>query len=615
MKKKVFSVRIPGSGKEDLKVDSLALISYEWTGDPFDFDVLPHGNSKRNEGFQRTRPCVIKAIRENAKKLAPKEAFSKTLDSCGGVLGAKSSSDMPRSRRQVYSQRQIHGFTGGVRKQTDFEEIYKMVQEQSWVKKFALLQKERESSGESVEVPIIFLASDRMLEVFKKYCVHDSAVAASSVASWSPLFVDTTFDLGPCYVTVLCAIHPEICEAVVPYKEPTVPVAYMLHKNLGAEEFHWFAETLKKKCHLSDDIRARCFVTDDDTALENGMKECTLFSSPCPHVLCGRHLRKNCERKLTEFRVDEKAKQEILVDIFGTEIQISNAFGRMRKGGLVDCNADEYGIAARRMAATWPEEFAKYFMRYKFPKIRDHYLLPVRESAGLGPGLASTNRVENLNMHLKSQQRMGRKGTYLPMDKIIESLRDYTKSLYAKLEGAPFDMGGYRMKDEDRCWKSVGLSFDLLGEDDKKVRLREFALDPTPLDNTVVEKDEFKLSLDLKANLQIPRISSTHPSSIQILEQLACGICKNGADCIRQKLGNLSEFSVEDFSENHRVFNVTQKKGAGTFTCYFGDRKCLNFENYHSLICQHTIAVASFIGELKEHVQYVNDGFSAMTAG
>ncbi len=123
---------------------------------------------------------------------------------------------------------------------------------------------------------------------------------------------------------------------------------------------------------------SRCFVTDDDTALENVLTECSLFSSPCVHVLCGRHLRKNCERKLTGFRVDEKTKQEILVQIFGREIQISKEFGRKRQGGLVDCNVDEYDIAVRRTVPNWPDEFAKYFMQHKYAKIRDHYNSCVR---------------------------------------------------------------------------------------------------------------------------------------------------------------------------------------------------------------------------------------------
>ena len=64
----------------------------------------PHGNSKRvSSSYRRTQISTLSSM----KKIqgTPKVVISAVHNEAGGVLGAKSSIELPRNRRQVYNQR------------------------------------------------------------------------------------------------------------------------------------------------------------------------------------------------------------------------------------------------------------------------------------------------------------------------------------------------------------------------------------------------------------------------------------------------------------------------------------------------------------------------------
>ena len=70
-------------------------------------ELLPHGNSKRSHAsrYVRTKKSVLDDLKKISETKKPKQAFHKVDAQKGGILKAKSESDLPRNREQAQNQR------------------------------------------------------------------------------------------------------------------------------------------------------------------------------------------------------------------------------------------------------------------------------------------------------------------------------------------------------------------------------------------------------------------------------------------------------------------------------------------------------------------------------
>ena len=65
--------------------------------------IRPHGNSKRNKVYRRTRESTKNLLKTELEKSTPKEAVDNVFESKGGVLEVQSAGELPRGRTQAYN--------------------------------------------------------------------------------------------------------------------------------------------------------------------------------------------------------------------------------------------------------------------------------------------------------------------------------------------------------------------------------------------------------------------------------------------------------------------------------------------------------------------------------
>lgn len=59
-------------------------------------EIKLHGNSKGNMPFNRCKPSTVKKLKLSAQVKTPTQALQDIENSMGGVMGARSSCDLPR---------------------------------------------------------------------------------------------------------------------------------------------------------------------------------------------------------------------------------------------------------------------------------------------------------------------------------------------------------------------------------------------------------------------------------------------------------------------------------------------------------------------------------------
>ena len=77
----------------------LALLHYCFDNEEHPVLTRPHGNAKSDTGFVRTMPNTLSKVRKLSENLRP-ELVSKLSQSVGGIIGASSTSQLPRNRQQ-----------------------------------------------------------------------------------------------------------------------------------------------------------------------------------------------------------------------------------------------------------------------------------------------------------------------------------------------------------------------------------------------------------------------------------------------------------------------------------------------------------------------------------
>ena len=82
---------------------ALLMVQYIFDGEEHEITPSPHGNSRQKQagGYIRTKPSILKRVKEVAETSAPRGTFHRVSEERGGYLGASAASDLPRNRTQA----------------------------------------------------------------------------------------------------------------------------------------------------------------------------------------------------------------------------------------------------------------------------------------------------------------------------------------------------------------------------------------------------------------------------------------------------------------------------------------------------------------------------------
>jgi superfamily II helicase len=78
----------------------LAFVQYSFDRKEHKIDIQPHGKSKKEAAFQRTKPSTVKLIKAS---VAENRRPLKEVENLQGMMQAKLSCDLRRDRRQFYN--------------------------------------------------------------------------------------------------------------------------------------------------------------------------------------------------------------------------------------------------------------------------------------------------------------------------------------------------------------------------------------------------------------------------------------------------------------------------------------------------------------------------------
>ena len=205
----------------------LCLVSYRL---PHGFNpvVVPHGNSKSNQPFFPTLPSTKALIEAQSQRSGPKETLNVVSTKLGGVVNARSASQLPRNERQVsyiQSRSKPHASSSGS------DEMFEMIQQAKLGDSTGMFVRETRASPE----PAFVLARDRQLDDLVRFCTNPSV--------FSILTVDPTFNLGAFDVTPTTYRHL-LLESVRSGSPPVLIGPTMVHYHKTFYTYLFFAATL-----------------------------------------------------------------------------------------------------------------------------------------------------------------------------------------------------------------------------------------------------------------------------------------------------------------------------------------------------------------------------------
>ena len=99
----------------DCKGNLQPFVQYRFDRKEHAVDIKPHGNSKKQSSFRRTKPSTLKLVKKSVEEnKRPLRVLREVENIQGGVMSAKSGCDLPQNRRQTYNAKQaskIHSET------------------------------------------------------------------------------------------------------------------------------------------------------------------------------------------------------------------------------------------------------------------------------------------------------------------------------------------------------------------------------------------------------------------------------------------------------------------------------------------------------------------------
>ena len=219
----------------------------------------------------------------------PSALYDELFDEVGG-MDFKCASDLPRSIDQIKYERQK------LRKKTDVDEMA------------TLLQMSKE--GQYI-CNLQWTPSPRMV-VLTENVVQDVVDFCTDPETFTPFTIDTTFNVGPFYVTTTTYKHLKLVDQRSG-KNPSLPGPALFHVKQDTGQFLYFAQTLQERNRNVGDILA--IGSDRFKGYANG------FATVCPVarvIVCKKHAEDDVDRKLSSLGITG-ARNKFKKDIFGSE--------------------------------------------------------------------------------------------------------------------------------------------------------------------------------------------------------------------------------------------------------------------------------------------------------
>ena len=556
----------------------VVILQYKYDGDPEDIKVEPHKSAKKTpKPFYSTAKSTREKIAKKATSaLGPTSIYDDLYEDAGGVIEKSASCTVPRGISQVKYER------AKLRKKHNKDALAE------------LIEKCKDSKGEFVHglqvgpSVRVALASKSQLEDVVKFCCNPE--------EFSIFGVDVTYEIGDFFVTTTSYKHLMVID-----KETgchlTFPGPFMIHTNESADDFHYFASTLKER---NRDIENILFVgSDRQKAIENGISA----QLPIAHFLaCSKHVEDNITRKMALLNISGEAKSEILADIFGER--------RCSTKGLIDSESDEefdaklmslkeqWDDAETRSSRCKTPEFYTYFLHHIASDMKAKMMLPVRRLAQLGDDFYYNNGPESINSALKKeidkQKRESSPGrpskcSYVEFIEIAENfVGRYRRNVHRAVKGdGPYTLAPKfsHLEVTEEQWKRLTpeekvskiSAVDKAGA--KSYGVRE-AGDPKQASEASVCEDEKRCLPDFHC--------SGLPQDLKVTWQNAETILKTGG--VTKVSGAEATFAVISLSNPSRPHIVNCVRNP---KC---DCECYRLKQ----ICSHYIAVSSVQHTLEE---------------
>ena len=229
----------------------------------------PHGNAKHQVvPYHRTQKSTIEKLKQTGGK--PKWVVASVHDDAGGSVGAKSASELPRDRRQVYNVRQFSGDKASQScshaRPDPFFDVVKQCKEDNLPGGRRFVRSVNIDSS-----PSCVFTLDIQLSDLARFCTNPGAFCV--------LGIDPTFNLGKFYVTITTYTYLHIVNKVTNIAPAFVGPVFVHTEKSYEAYYHFFSTILKLEPSLS---ALRAIDTDGEQAL---VKAATaVFSSNLIHL-------------------------------------------------------------------------------------------------------------------------------------------------------------------------------------------------------------------------------------------------------------------------------------------------------------------------------------------
>ncbi len=464
--------KFPAQKQANMK--TLAIVEYTGT---FQSITAPHGNAKNTntEYIRSSEATKIKlAEKLDNSSLPPRKVYEQML--------LDNPETVPRDLKQVQNKKYLEhnkkkrcqkiNCTDDRRKNTadDIITLLNMIHEHPFVQEVV------QTKGKP---PAVILYLKEQLQEIQTFC-------SSNATHPSVLGVDRTFNLGPCYVTVLVYHQTNlICKGARNLPIMLGPV--FPHWDGLYQTYHRFFSHLQSQldnciCSIQGSGRQLLLGSDEEKAMTKATKQCFPFSH---HFLCHRHIEENVKRHLrTKVGANDKTTKEIMQDIFG-------------ENGLLSCNEYEYQLAGFELEEKYSRTIPKFLPYFSnlLKSLLEFIYLPGKNNKSV-PIDWKNNFCESMNHILK----LSCDWKVQKMPDLVEKIFKIARLQYADMRRALYGMGNFEITPWMATSKISQANWAAKSDTEKDALFQKFLKGVPKKDKTIKSTD---------GRLVIPKMQKT----------------------------------------------------------------------------------------------------------
>ena len=276
------------------------------------------------------------------------------------------------------------------------------------------------------------------------------------------------------------------------------------------------------------------------------------------HFLCVNHVRRNIEKKLSEWLIPSMLQHGILEDILG------------EKGLINEESLEDYDERLVSLIEKWneiekyhtkndpPGKFATYFMKFKAKLLRSKVVKPIRNGAEY-KGDYTENCIEWVNFLSKNKIDAGEKSYHkcITIHEAIRPLKDRFLRLYRDAVNALYGEGKYKLSGDYSPF--LILYMEWMAEDDEFQKMEVFGRflnEPLP---PLAKK---YISNDVTENISKPSsnvIETTiTPNEKQFMNKNGLSIDNTIVDNSRSKGNEEKPLQPKEMSIKYKALNLPE---------------------------------------------------------